>query len=185
MTATAARPALSVIAGKPSRRTKARAMRKSDVPGYVPETRVLARDMRQISNGLFALVVILTTLSLWHFAKGVALITGENIILATMFAVAIEAGYLGIEYARVRLPAQVTRPIRFWMLGAIIGLLAFSALMNVIAFTAQAESEFDWAIGAGFGVAVPALIFTFAHIGAKIRNWRNQTPAEYKASIAA
>jgi hypothetical protein len=74
-------------------------------------------------------------------------------------AVGIDLGFIALEGAQLCAATQVAaKTIGRWSSPAIVGTLAASAVMNALAFAAQADGLLVYPVAA-LGVAIPALIY--------------------------
>jgi hypothetical protein len=79
-------------------------------------------------------------------------------------AVGIDLGFIALEAAPLCATTQVAaKTIGRWSKPAIVGTLAASAVMNALAFTAQADGLLVYP-AAALGVAIPTLIYCLSRV---------------------
>ncbi len=117
------------------------------------------------AGGILTVGAVLTGLSLSHLATGVQLVTGASTIESWALAVGVDVGFIATESAVLTAPYWLRDKIEKHARPTIIGTLALSAALNALAFGTHAEG---WMIvpAAGFGLAIPAMIFKLMRIGA-------------------
>ena len=108
--------------------------------------------------------IVLTGLSLSHLAHGIHLVTLAPAWEAWSMAIGIDLGFIALEIAQLCAATPVVRrDVSRFSKPAILGTLLISAVLNGLAFGAQASG---WMIvpAAGLGVAVPALIYALSRV---------------------
>jgi hypothetical protein len=130
-------------------------------PTYVTVSR--RRQMRAAA-AVGTVAMVLTGLSLHHLASGIELVTRAPTAEAWAMAIGIDLGFIALEAAQLCAASQAAaKAIGRWSKPAIVGTLAASAVMNALAFGAQAEG---WLVypAAALGVAIPALIYALSRV---------------------
>jgi hypothetical protein len=125
-------------------------------PRYVT---IAQRRQTQVAAAVGTVAMVLMGLSLHHLASGIELVTKAPTIEAWAMAIGIDLGFIALEAAQLFAASEkAAKPIGRWSKPAIAGTLAASAVMNALAFDAQAEG---WLVypAAALGVAIPALIY--------------------------
>jgi hypothetical protein len=108
--------------------------------------------------------VVLTVLSLSHLAHGIQLVTSAPSWEAWVMAIGIDLGFIALEIAQLcAVTPAVRKEISKYTVPAIVGTLAASAVMNALAFGAQATG---WMLypAVGLGIAIPALIYALSRV---------------------
>jgi hypothetical protein len=106
----------------------------------------------------------LVALSLAHLAGGIEILTRAPSWEAWFMAVGIDLAFVALEIAMLSAATdRVRREIGAYCRVAIVGTLAGSAVLNALAFAAQADGLFVYP-AAALGVAVPALIFALSKV---------------------
>ncbi len=111
-----------------------------------------------------AVAVVLTALSLTHLAHGIALVTRAPQWEAWSMAVGIDLGFLALEIAQLCAATPKTRAeIGRFTKPAILGTIVASAIMNALAFGAQADG---WMLypAVMLGLAIPALVYCLSRV---------------------
>src|SRR5262245_21592511 len=101
-------------------------------------SRAKKRQTQAAAVGTVAMV--LTGLSLHHLASGIELVTRAPMAEAWAMAVGIDLGFIALEAAQLCAATQAAaKAIGRWSKPAIVGTLVASAVMNALAFGAQAD----------------------------------------------
>ena len=129
--------------------------------------RATAEVRRRIAACSFVgtVALTLTGLSLMHLSKGIALVTGAPTWEALAMAIGIDLGFVALELAMlVETDPKRQHAAERWARPAIMGTLAFSALLNALAFTWAATG---WMVypAAALGLAVPAMVYAMTRVG--------------------
>ena len=144
-----------------------RKMRRAAELQATPRSPSYRRRIRrqQVAAAAVAFVgVVLTVLSLSHLAHGIALVTSAPLWEAWAMAVGVDLGFIALEIAQLCAVTPVVRKeIARYTVPAIVGTLVASAIMNALAFGAQATG---WMLypAVGLGVAIPALIYALSRV---------------------
>jgi len=135
-------------------------------PAPKPQTRAALRAMRRqrIAAALVGTATIgLIGLSLHDLACGMSIATGMSMVKSGAMAFGIDFGYVSAETAKMFARGDAFRKIRHWANGAIVGTMAWSAILNAAAWSSDAVGW--WHYGSmALGASIPALIFTLSHI---------------------
>lgn len=118
-----------------------------------------ARRQATMASAAGLVAATLTALSLHHLATGIKLMTECPMWESWAMAVGIDLGFITLELLLVTAVTEVIRKkISRHARPAIIGTLAGSAVMNALAFAAQAAG---WMLypAAVLGAVIPALIY--------------------------
>jgi len=118
--------------------------------------------------GIGCVALTLTALSLSHLAHGIETVTTCASWEGWAMACGIDLGFVGLELAQLTVGDRVRRQIAPYSKPAILGTLAGSALLNAFAFSSAATNAYLMAAAIAFGVAVPALIYCFMQVGARL-----------------
>jgi hypothetical protein len=83
---------------------------------------------------------------------------------AWAMAIGIDLGFIALEAAQLCAASErAAETIARWSKPAIVGTLAASAVMNALAFAAQADGLLVYP-AAALGVAIPALIYCLSRV---------------------
>jgi hypothetical protein len=140
-----------------------RRFQRSPAVRSTPSKRRLAQQ-HGAAVAVATVAVVLTGLSLHHLAAGIELVTRAPMWEAWAMAVGIDLGFIALEMSQLCAAAErVRREIARFTKPGIIGTLMGSAVMNGLAFGAQAEG---WLIvpAVGLGLAIPALIYLLSRV---------------------
>jgi hypothetical protein len=143
---------------------KFRAGRSKPWPLRSPAYRRRIARQQWSAGTVAAVAMVLTGLSLSHLAHGIELVTRAPAWEAWSMAVGIDLGFIALEIAQLcAATPTVRREIARYTTPAIIGTLVASAVMNGLAFGAQAEG---WMVypAVGLGVAIPALVYALSRV---------------------
>lgn len=141
-----------------------RARRPKSKPGRSPGYRRRIARQQYSAAAVAAVGVVLTGLSLSHLAHGIKLVTQAPSWEAWSMAIGIDLGFIALEIAQLCAATPgVRKDIGRYTKPAIIGTLIASALMNALAFGAQASGPMIYPAIA-LGIAVPALIYALSRV---------------------
>ena len=129
---------------------------------------VASRRQALAGVGVGAVAASLTALSLSHLAHGVEVITHAPAWHCWSMAGGIDLGFIAAEISQLACSPKITKQVAKFARPAILGTLAGSAIMNALAFAVQATSIPAMCGAVVLGVAIPALIYALARIGAAI-----------------
>ncbi|HEY1246208.1 MAG TPA: hypothetical protein VGF29_15385 [Hyphomicrobiaceae bacterium] len=122
------------------------------------------RRQTRAAAAVGAVAMVLTGLSLHHLASGIELVTKAPTPEAWAMAVGVDLGFIALEAAQLcAASAAAAKAIGRYSKPAIVGTLAASAVMNALAFAAQAEGLLVYP-AAALGVAIPALIYCLSRV---------------------
>lgn len=125
---------------------------------------VSRRRQSRAAAAVGAVAMVLTGLSLHHLASGIELVTKAPTAEAWAMAIGIDLGFIALEGAQLCAASQAAaKAIGRWSKPAIVGTLAASAVMNALAFAAQAEGLLVYP-AAALGLAIPALIYCLSRV---------------------
>jgi hypothetical protein len=126
-------------------------------------SRAKRRQMRAAA-AVGTVAMVLTALSLHHLASGIELVTRAPWAEAWAMAIGIDLGFIGLEAAQLCAATQAAaKAIGRWSKPAIVGTLVASAVMNALAFAAQADGLLVYP-AAALGVAIPGLIYCLSRV---------------------
>lgn len=128
---------------------------------------------RRLSLSLAGVSVFLLVMSLKHLTTGISATTGEHWGFALLLAVAIDAGFVLTKLSAVSVAGRpVAKAIAGLVRTTVWSLLALSAYYNIKEFWfGGVNSDGLWAgrwESVALGAAIPALMFAFSNIAAKL-----------------
>jgi hypothetical protein len=120
---------------------------------------------QQVAAAAVAFVgIVLTALSLSHLAHGIQLVTSAPPGRRGLWRLASTWAFIALEIAQLCAVTPVVRKeISKYAVPAIVGTLIASAVMNALAFGAQATG---WMLypAVALGIAIPALIYALSRV---------------------
>ncbi|MFG1298061.1 hypothetical protein V5F50_19905 [Xanthobacter sp. V13C-7B] len=160
---TTARSNVTSLPIKAPRKTASKRAAPAPVPTQGPNGRFVRQYAAAAGLGLVNLVLI--ALSLSHLAAGIGLATGVDMWERWAIAIVIDLGVVGLEISQLcaATPARQSA-VEVFAKPAMICLLAISAALNALAFSANAPNTIGVYVAAGLGALIPALIYAFSRI---------------------
>jgi hypothetical protein len=153
--------AFPVGRAEPKARAKGKATRK------VAHSRAQRRARRQevVGSAFLGVVALsLMALSLTHLAHGITIVTGSPVWEAWALAIGIDLGFVGFEIRKITASETTLRKIGRALNYSIVGTLAGSAVLNGLAFGANATGYF-MPLAVAFGLCIPALVYCCTRFG--------------------
>lgn len=127
------------------------------------------RSQLRTARFIGAVDVIMIGLSLSHLAHGVELVTNCSPAEAWAMATGIDLTFTGLEVGKITCSTDyLRRQVSRWANPTIAGTMAGSAIMNALAFSAQADGLIMKTFAVAFGVALPVLIFNTTQVATKM-----------------
>lgn len=138
----------------------------------IKSNRKMARKMKRqglSAVGVGLVAATLTGLSLSHLAHGIEIVTVSPAWEAWAMAVGIDLGFVALELSQLTAATEkVQKQISKFTRPAIVGTLVGSAAMNAFAFASGTSNIYIQGVAAGFGVAIPLLVYALTRVGANL-----------------
>jgi hypothetical protein len=126
------------------------------------------RRQAATAAGIGIVALTLTALSLSHLAHGIAGVTSCEAWESWAMAAGIDLGFIAVELAQLTVGERLRRKIARFARPYIAGTLGGSAVMNAVAFGAQAPNGYLMAAGIALGIAIPSFIYALTRVGAAL-----------------
>jgi len=107
--------------------------------------------------------VALIGLSMHDLATGFVIATGMGTVKSAAMAFGIDFGYVAAEIAKLFSRGDAARKIKWWANAVIGGTMAWSAVLNGAAWSADATGTWHY-VAMALGASIPAMIFALSHI---------------------
>lgn len=125
-----------------------------------------ARNQLFTASAIGAVAVTLTGLSLNHLASGIETMTHCPAWQSWAMAIGVDVAFVSLELAQLTITDKLRHKLRNYFRPAIIGTLAWSAVLNAMAFAGQADSPLMQGLCIALGLSIPALVYGLTKIGA-------------------
>lgn len=120
------------------------------------------------ASAIGGVAMVLTGLSLNHLASGIASLTHCQGTQSWAMAVGVDIAFVSLELAQLTITDKLRTKLKNYFRPAIIGTLAWSAVLNAMAFANGTSGIIEQGLSIALGLSIPALVYVLTKIGGQM-----------------